>query len=222
MLVGGSIPSPPTRRETVIAAWLATTRDHTDTARFEVILAARSEIGCFCPAQGGAYARRYHHVRQRRATVRLTRFGSQLSVLAAVCGFCAAPAGADSTYHSAHISLAPIAGAPLISGFVENIHADGPNVYAHEIYQLVGAAPSTSYQVVLSIWTTNTSCSGSPTLQLPTATLTTNGAGNGLADVFFTPANADGLRGLTVSARWTLWNATTPTYATDCEIIKLD
>jgi len=157
-----------------------------------------------------------------RATVRLMRFGSRLAVLAAACGFWVAPAGADSTYHSAHIALAPVAGAPLISGFVENIHPDGPNVYAHEIYQLIGAAPSTSYQVVLSIWTTNTSCSGSPTLQLPTATLTTNGAGNGLADAVFTPADADGLRGLTVSARWTLSNGATPSYATDCEIIKLD
>jgi hypothetical protein len=154
--------------------------------------------------------------------VRLMRFGSRVSVLAAVCGFWVAPAGADSTYHSGHIALAPIAGAPFLSGFVENIHANGPNVYAHEIYQVAGAAPNTTYQVVLSIWTTSTTCSGSPSLQLPTATLTTNTAGNGRADVFFTPADADGLRGLTLSARWTLWNGTTPTYATDCEILKLD
>jgi hypothetical protein len=139
-----------------------------------------------------------------------------------VCGFWVAPAEADSTYHSAHIALASIAGAPLSSGFVENIHANGPNVYAHEIYLVAGAAPDTTYQVVLSIWTTNTTCSGSPTLQLPTATLTTNTVGNGRADVFFTPADADGLRGLTLSARWTLLNGTTPTYATDCEVLNLD
>jgi hypothetical protein len=154
--------------------------------------------------------------------VRLIRFGSRVSVLAAVCGFWVAPAGADSTYHSAHIALAPIAGAPLISGFVENIHANGPNVYAHEIYLVAAAAPNTTYQVVLSIWTTSTTCSGNPTLQLPTARLTTNTAGNGRADVFFTPEDADGLRGLTLSARWTLLNGTTPTYATDCEVLNLD
>jgi hypothetical protein len=154
--------------------------------------------------------------------VRLMRLGSRVSVLAAVCGFWVAPAGADSTYHSAHIALAPLAGAPLISGFVENIHGNGPNVYAHEIYQVAGAARDTTYQVVLSIWTTNTTCSGGPTLQLPTATLTTNTVGNGRADVFFTPTDADGLRGLTLSAQWTLLNGTTPTYATDCEILHLD
>jgi hypothetical protein len=150
------------------------------------------------------------------------RLGSRVSVLAVVCAFWVAPAGADSTYHSAHLALAPLAGAPLSSGFVENIHVNGPNIYAHEIYQVNGAAPSTSYQVVLSIWTTNTSCSDSPTLQVPTATLTTNGAGNGRADAVFRPADADGLRGLTLSAQWTLLNGTTPTYATDCEILHLD
>ena len=154
--------------------------------------------------------------------LKLMRFGSRVSLLAAACGLVVAPAHADSGYHSAHLALAPVAGAPLISGFVENIHANGPNVYAHEIYQVAGAAPNTTYQVVLSIWTANTTCSGSPTLQLPTATLTTNQAGNGRADVFFTPADADGLRGLTVSARWSLLKGATPTYATGCEIIHLD
>jgi hypothetical protein len=133
-----------------------------------------------------------------------------------------APAGADSTYHAAHIALTPIGGAPLTSGFVENIHANGPNVYAHELYQLNGAEPNSSYQVVLSIWTTNTSCSGQPALQLPTAVVVTNAAGNGLADAVFTPEDADGLRGLTVSARWTVWNGATATYVTHCEIISLD
>jgi len=43
-----------------------------------------------------------------------------------------------------------------------------------------------------------------------------------LADIVFTPADADGLRGLTVSAMWTLWNGPAATYATDCEILSLD
>jgi hypothetical protein len=155
--------------------------------------------------------------------MRLVRFGSRLLVASVVCGgLWAAPASADSRYHTGHIALSPIAGAPLTSGFVQNIHANGPNIYAHELYQLNGAEPNTSYQVVLSIWTTNTSCSGEPTLQLPTAALTTNAAGNGLADIVFTPADADGLRGLTVSAMWTVWNGTAATYATDCEVISLD
>jgi hypothetical protein len=136
--------------------------------------------------------------------------------------FWVAPVAADSSYHASHLALAPVFGAPLTSGFVQNIHANGPNVYAHEIYQLNGAQPNSSYQVVLSIWTTNTSCSGAATLELPTAMVVTNGAGNGLADIVFTPDDADGLRGLTVSAMWTLWNGTTATYATDCEVLTLD
>jgi len=154
--------------------------------------------------------------------MRVVRFASRLLVASVVVCLWVSPAAADSTYHTGHIALSPIAGAPLSSGFVQNIHANGPNVYAHEIYQLNGAKPNTSYQVVLSIWTTNTSCSGSPGLQLPTAVVTTNTVGNGLADIVFTPEAADGLRGLTVSAMLTLWNGATAAYATDCEIISLD
>lgn len=153
--------------------------------------------------------------------MRLVRLGSPLLV-AVVCCVWVAAASADSTYHTGHIALSPIGSAPLISGFVQNIHANGPNVYAHEIYQVNGAQPNSSYQVVLSIWTANTSCSGSPALQLPTAVVTTNAVGNGLADIVFTPADADGLRGLTVSARWTLSNGATASYATDCEVLTLD
>lgn len=146
------------------------------------------------------------------------------SLLAAVAALliAATSAGADASYHSSHIALSPLGGAPLKSGFVQNIHTNGPSIYAHEIYQLSGAKPSTSYQVVLSIWTANTSCSGAPALQLPTAVLTTNGVGNGVADVFFTPADADGLRGQTVGGMWTLWNGQTAAYTTHCEVITLD
>jgi hypothetical protein len=135
-----------------------------------------------------------------------------------------APVGADSTYLTAHIALAPVANAPLASGFVQNIHANGPTIYAHEIYQLNGAEPNASYQVVLSIWKSNTTCTGSPSLQFPTAAVMTNGAGNGLADIVFSPADATaaGIRGLTVGAMWTLWNGTTATYVSDCEVISLD
>jgi hypothetical protein len=75
-------------------------------------------------------------------------------------------AKADQVYHSQHYDLSPVSGAPLRSGFVENIHANGPNVYAHENYVVNGASANTSYQVVLSIWTSNLTCSGNPDLQL--------------------------------------------------------
>jgi hypothetical protein len=158
----------------------------------------------------------------RGGTMGRVPFVCGLLVAVAVALLGATSAGADASYHTGHIALSPVGGTALRSGFVQNIHANGPNVYAHEMYQLNGAAAATSYQVVLSIWTTNTSCSASPTLQLPTAVVTTNGVGNGLADFFFTPADADGLRGLTVSAVWVLWNGQTASYKTDCEVITLD
>jgi hypothetical protein len=150
------------------------------------------------------------------------RFSFALVLATAICLFCVAVAGADRSYHTGHYALSPIAEAPLKSGFVQNIHANGPIVYAHEIYELKGAAPSSSYGVVLSIWTENTTCSGDPTLQLPTATVVTNGAGNGVASHVFSPADADGLRGSTVSAMWTVWNGQVAAYQTGCEVITLD
>ena len=78
-----------------------------------------------------------------------------------------------------------------------NAHADGPKVYAHEIYTLRHAVPGT-YQVVLNIYAASLSCDGTP-IELETAQLSTNAAGNGPADAKFTPEDGGGLRGSTVS-----------------------
>jgi len=147
-----------------------------------------------------------------------------LSVASVASCLWASAAGADATYHTAHIALSPIGGAPLRSGFVQNIHANGPNIAAREMYQVNGAAPNTSYQVVAAGWFSNTSCSGSPTVRVPDAVLTTDAAGNGVADHIFTLADITrfGLHGLTFSATWTLFNGTTAAYTTDCEVITAD
>jgi hypothetical protein len=57
-------------------------------------------------------------------------------------GLTGASAWGDAVYRSRHIALRPVGSAPLRSGFVENIHANGPTVYAMERYALVGAAPA--------------------------------------------------------------------------------
>jgi hypothetical protein len=121
----------------------------------------------------------------------------------------AVSARADAVYHSQHVALSSIGGAPLRSGFVENIHADGPSMYAHEQYVVNGAKPNISYQVVLMIFPLDTTCSSSP-ITIPTAVITTNAAGNGSADHVFTPADADGLRGLTVGRASGLTTAREP------------
>jgi hypothetical protein len=148
---------------------------------------------------------------------------TSVALLATLVVFaCALPAGADAAYHASHVPLHATGDAPLRRGFVENIHANGPTVYAHENYVVNGAVPNTSYQVVLSIWATDTACAGTPTVEIPTAVLTTNAAGNGSASVVFRPEDAGDLRGSTVSGMWTLTTAGSIDYATDCEVITLD
>jgi hypothetical protein len=153
-------------------------------------------------------------------TLRRTAIVALVTVLAPLGT--AVAAHADGVYHSAHIPLAPVGSAPLRSGFVENSHANGPNNYAHELYVLNGAEPDASYDVSLSIWTANLTCSGSPTLAMTTATVATNTSGNAVGQKVFTPADADGLRGLTVSGMWTISMGGTAQYATGCEVVTLD
>ena len=126
-------------------------------------------------------------------------------------------AAADSAYHTERLALSGDSGAPG-GGMVVNTHANGPNVYAHEIYTARHAVPG-SYQVVLNIYTTSLSCDGNP-IQIDTAQISTNAAGNGRADAKFTPADAGELRGNTVSIRWTVSGPAT--YATQCTVVTLD
>jgi hypothetical protein len=138
-----------------------------------------------------------------------------------VIGMGGASAFADGVYHSGHYELAAVNTAPLRSGFVENIHANGPNVYAHEQYVLNGAAPRTAYQVVLTIFPLDTTCSSTP-ISIPTATIQTNAAGVGVSYHVFTPADAGGLRGLTVGGMWTITAGSSARYQTGCETVVLD
>ncbi len=131
-------------------------------------------------------------------------------------------AAGDAVYHSQHVVLHPVGGAPLRSGFVENIHPNGPQVYAHEVYVLNGAQPSTSYQVVLLLFPFSTTCAGSPAA-IPTALLTTNGSGNGKAQAFFRPADLPpALRGGSHGLIWQLSTGGMVVYETSCSPVTLD
>ena len=137
-----------------------------------------------------------------------------IAVLAAVFG---GTAVADSVYHTEHLELSGVGGAPG-GGMVVNIHPNGPNVYAHEIYTLQHAVPGT-YQVFLNLFPTSLNCTGSTTA-IPTASITTNAIGNGRADVKFTPEDAAAIRGMTFSISWTV--AGPATYVTACTVVTLD
>jgi hypothetical protein len=49
-----------------------------------------------------------------------------------------ATAGGDAVYQSQHIALTPVAAGEVGSGFVENIHANGPTIYTHELDYTLG------------------------------------------------------------------------------------
>jgi hypothetical protein len=140
---------------------------------------------------------------------------------AAALAVALAPAAlADAVYHSSHIALMPVGSAPLQSGFVENIHPNGPNVFAHEEYFLNGAMPNTSYTVTIHVFA-SPGCTNT-LFDLDTATLTTNPAGNGTAEKVFTPADIDGLANSTIYAYWTVSTGGGVTYMTACQTIHLD
>jgi hypothetical protein len=131
-------------------------------------------------------------------------------------------AAADDVYHSEHMTLEPVGGAPLRAGFVENTHANGPAIYAQEIYVLNGAAPNTVYEVHLVAYPFAPGCEGSPT-DFGFAPLTTNRAGNGRAKRVFRPGDVPPeLRDATHGIRWEVVNAGTTVYATQCTAVTLD
>jgi len=145
-------------------------------------------------------------------------------VLGAVGASLTALAAAGASLPAEHFPLVPVGGEPLAMGFVEVIHPDGPEVYARHVYQLNGAEQNQSYQVVISIWTSNVTCSGAPALEIPAAVVVTNTSGNGHADVVHTPQMVDGLgiRGLTIGGKVTLFRGESPAYTTGCKVIQLD
>jgi hypothetical protein len=130
-------------------------------------------------------------------------------------------AAADRVYHSEHLRFAPVGDAPLRSGFVQNIKAEGPTVYAHEIFVLNGARASTTYSVTRDFFFADPKCDGAPVPDDPIATLRTNASGNARGDVVVRPAQItiDGEHGV----RWTVRNAAgTVAYQTHCTVVTLD
>jgi hypothetical protein len=140
-----------------------------------------------------------------------------LAAIATLGAAFVATAAADRVYHTERLELNGVGGAPG-GGMVVNVHPNGPNVDAHEIYTLTHAVPG-EYQVSLNLFLTSLDCTG-PTAALPTATLTTNATGNGRADVKFTPQDAAAIRHMTFSINWTV--AGPATYVTACTVVTLD
>ena len=145
-----------------------------------------------------------------------------LAGLIALLAMAAVPAAfADQVFHTSHAAVHAVAGAPLQSGFVNDIHTNGAVNAAREEYHLNGAQPDTTYQVQLLVYG-DQSCAGS--LLFPpfsSAMVTTNGAGNGNADFTFAagPANEPPLQ---VGIVWQFLVNDAPVYATECVPVSID
>ena len=127
---------------------------------------------------------------------------------------------ADQLFHTSHAAVHSVAGAPLRSGFVNDIHTSGVVNSAHEEYHLNGAQPGTTYQVQLVIYPSQ-SCAGSPFLTIQSSLLTTDVAGNGNANFTF-PAAAPNDPPLQVGIVWQFLSNGVPVYATDCVPVTVD
>jgi hypothetical protein len=126
---------------------------------------------------------------------------------------------ADQTFHTEQIPLMALGGAPLSRGFVIDVHAEGPTIFAQERYVLVGAVPNNTYQVALSIYP-DMKCALPPVLTIPEAKLITNGAGNGEAG--FTFYNGPGVPGPgTYNLQWHVLLNGAAAYQTPCTPVKV-
>ena len=131
-------------------------------------------------------------------------------------------ASADRVYHSSHIALHPVANAPLRAGFVENIHPNGPNVFARERYVLVGASPNVSFSITLRVHSASPVCAGDA-LAIPSVAIETNNVGNGSAQLLIPPeAIGPDLHGATVGVVWEFSRGGEVVYETNCETVSLD
>ena len=154
--------------------------------------------------------------------MRTIRLALAVLFVAAALVLIAYPVFADAVYHAEHLALTPAAGCPLRSGFVENIHVNGPIVYAHENYVLNGALPYATFDVYLFVYA-DPACTIGPVAWYPTASVSTNVAGNGQAQAVMPPESIPPeLQGATIGGRWEVRQGTTVAYATQCTTIVLD
>ncbi|MCB8984876.1 MAG: hypothetical protein H6659_13685 [Ardenticatenaceae bacterium] len=134
-------------------------------------------------------------------------------------------ASADGVYHSDHVEYHPVGAQPLRSGFVQNIHPNGPQMYAIERHTLNGAVPNTEYFIQALIYIPDTGCTDGLVPFPIDYSLSTNGVGNGTTLTTLPPEAAEGLAGLTINVRWQLLVGAPDgpvAYETECAVITLD
>jgi hypothetical protein len=141
---------------------------------------------------------------------------------------------ADRDYRTYHAPLQPIDDAPLRSGFVNNIHMEGPVAYAKEYYDIKGAEPDSTYYAVIELYFGTPDCSANGPIEPPgpddgfpgilSAVLETNKAGNAhAASILFSPADVEGLTDNTHGVNWVIYDdSRTAVYESGCSEDYLD
>jgi hypothetical protein len=144
-----------------------------------------------------------------------------LTISAIAFAFVVPIAAADSVYHTEHRALSPVGDAPLRSGWVTNIKAQGPMVYAHEVYVLNGARANETYTVTNNFHLLSPDCSDN-VFPFDTAVMTTGPDGNARADAKFAPADVAGFEGVS-GVFWTVRDSHgVVVYKTECTRVTLD
>lgn len=136
-----------------------------------------------------------------------------VAVVAAMAAFFPATAAADSAYHTERLTFDAISADESGSGMVINIHPNGPVNGALERYQLKKATPNTDYEVWLQVADADFA---------QTATIRTDGKGNGHAQAGFTADELAPFAGAVLPVRWVLRTEAGDAYATAITTVTLD
>ena len=132
-------------------------------------------------------------------------------------------ARADQVLQTTRFPLHPVGSELPRSVFVEDAHANGPTIIAHEQYVLNGAQPAATYQVTLNIFVRDTTCAGAAGVVFQTAVITTDAAGNGSGDAFFLPSGVPAvLRNAAHGFIYTVSDSSGVRYGSGCEVVTLD
>ncbi len=132
-------------------------------------------------------------------------------------------ASADRLFHTQHIALTPIGDAPLRSGFIQQMHANGPKVYGYDGVMLNGARPNTEYVAVMFVFPFDPTCAGSgiPFQGIPFAT-NRAGTGHGSGEIIPPEAIPPEVRGFVHGFYWIVFTGGAPAYGTACAPLPTD
>lgn len=133
----------------------------------------------------------------------------------------AVPAQADQGFHTTRYPLSSVADGS-VHGWVIDIHAQGPRIYAQERYLLHDVEPQQTY--VMNLYAYSDPDCGDLVVAVPgTATMTTNTAGNARSGTTFVPAAVEGLPRTTYYLRWQVTDASAAVvHETACVPVSLD